>query len=158
MLGLYLKQEDSMSLILNATVVEEPIDGVAAPVEASEASGQEIALQTLVTIEGRPVIRMAERCTADFPVKIFARGNVGAIMGRCSDLGAGGMGFHAPLELALDEEVHLHFTLPHSRIAFGIAGKVRDVNGYRFGVEFEGLTLSERAELMRIVQLLGVKA
>ena len=79
-------------------------------------------------------------------------------MGRCSDLGPGGMGFYAPIELALDEEVHLHFTLPHSRIAFGIAGKVRDINGYRFGVEFEGLTASERAELLRIVQLLGVKA
>lgn len=147
-----------MSLILNATVVEEPIEEVAAPAEAFEASGQEIALQTLVSIEGRPVIRMAERCTADFPVKIFARGSAGAIMGRCSDLGAGGMGFYVPLELALDEEVHLHFTLPHSRIAFGIAGRVRDINGYRFGVEFEGLTASEKAELVRIVQLLGAKA
>src|SRR5690242_4846706 len=135
-----------MSLILNATVVEEPIEDVAAPVEAIEAPGPEIVLQDLVTIEGRPVIRTADRCTADFPVKIFAQGS-GAIMGRSSDLGTGGMGFYAPIQLALDEEVHLHFTLPHSRIAFGIAGKVRDINGYRFGVEFEGLTASEATEL-----------
>lgn len=147
-----------MSLILNATVVEEPIEDITAPVEAVEASVQEMALQALVTIEGHPVIRATERCGTDFPVKIFARGNAGAIMGRSSDLGTGGMGFYAPIELALDEEVHLHFSLPHSRIAFGIAGKVRDVNGYRFGVEFEGLTASERAELLRIVRLLGVKA
>jgi hypothetical protein len=146
-----------MSLILNATVVEEPVEEIAAPVEAIEASGQEIVLSDLATMEGRPVIRASERCSADFPVKIFARGSAGAIMGRSSDLGIGGMGFYAPIELALDEEVHLHFTMPHSRTAFGIAGKVRDVNGYRFGVEFEGLTASERAELLRIVRLLGIK-
>ena len=147
-----------MSLILNATVVEEPIEDVAAPIEAIEASVQEIAVPALCTIEGRPLIRSKERCAADFPVKIFVRGSAGAIMGRSSDLGTGGMGFHAPIQLALDEEVHLHFTLPHSRTAFGIAGKVRDVNGYRYGVEFEGLTASEAAELLRIVRLLEVKA
>jgi PilZ domain-containing protein len=146
-----------MSLILNATVVEEPIEDVAAPVEGVEASGKDFVLSALATIEGRPVIRASERCSADFPVKIFARGGAGAIMGRSSDLGSGGMGFYAPVQLALDEEVHLHFTMPHSRIAFGIAGKVRDVNGYRFGVEFEGLTASERTELLRIVRLLRVK-
>ena len=145
-----------MSLILNPTVVEDAFQEFAAPAEEITVAPEEIAVPALGTVEGRPLIRTQERCGADFPVKIFAPGS-GATMGRSCDLGTGGMGFYAPITLALDEEVHLHFTLPHSRIAFGIAGKVRDINGYRYGVEFEGLTQSEAAELQRIVRLLGVK-
>ena len=146
-----------MSLILNATVVEQPIEDVAAPVEEIAVTREELPVPLGGTVEGRVLIRTQERCGADFPVKIFAPRS-GVTMGRSSDLGTGGMGFYAPITLALDEEVYLHFTLPHSRIAFGIAGKVRDVNGYRYGVEFEGLTASEKVELLRIVRLLGVKA
>src|SRR5262249_47241462 len=100
-----------MSLILNPTVVEEPFQEFAAPVEEVTVAAEEIAVPAHGTVEGRPLIRTQERCGADFPVKIFAGGS-GAIMGRSCDLGTGGMGFYAPIELALDHEVHLHFTLP----------------------------------------------
>ena len=144
-----------MSLILNPTAVEEHIEELDAPIETAIA-----ALETVVpaigTVEGRPLIRTAERCGADFPIKIFSPRS-GVTMGRSSDLGVGGMGFYAPIAFLLDEEVYLHFTLHHSPIAFGIAAKVRDINGYRYGVEFEGLTQSEASELKRIVKLLGVK-
>jgi hypothetical protein len=149
----FLAKED-MSLILNPTVVEESIEKIAAP--AVEIAVTEEIVPVVGTVEGRPLIRTQERCGADFPVKIFAPRS-GVTMGRSSDLGTGGMGFYAPITLMLDEEVHLHFTLPHSRIAFGIAAKVRDINGYRYGVEFEGLTQSEATELKRIVRMLGVK-
>jgi len=146
-----------MSLILNPTAVEEPFEELAAPLAEIDFAVEEIPVSTIGTVEGRPLIRTQERCGTDFPVKIFAHGS-GVTMGRACDLGTGGMGFYVPITLVLDEEVHLHFTLPHSRIAFGIATKVRDINGYRYGVEFEGLTQSEAAELKRIVKLLGVKA
>src|SRR5438067_1686829 len=100
-----------MSLILNPAVVEAPVEELA-PVEVIAVTAEAIALPSFGTVEGRPLIRTNERCGADFPVKIFARSS-GATMGRSSDLGAGGMGFYAPINLVLDEEVHLHFTLPH---------------------------------------------
>ena len=129
-----------MSLILNTAIDEpEPLDVAPGPALA----------------DGYNATRRHERTAVDFPVKIFVRGKAGT-MGRCSDLGVGGMGFYAPLELALDEEVHLHFTLPYSRIAFGISALVRDVKGFRYGVEFERLTLAESAELERIVKILGL--
>jgi len=153
LLGAILAKED-MSLILNPTLVEESFEEFGAPLEVAVG---EFAVSAVATVEGHPLIRTQERCGADFPVKIFSPRS-GVTMGRSSDLGAGGMGFYIPITLLLDEEVYLHFTPPHSRIAFGIAGKVRDINGYRYGVEFEGLTTSEGAELQRIVKLLGVKA
>jgi PilZ domain len=144
-----------MSLILNPTVVEDAPDDFVISAEEIGVAVEEISVSP-ATVEGRPLIRTAERCGADFPVKIFVPRS-GVTMGRSCDLGTGGMGFYVPITLSLDEEVHLHFTLPHSRIAFGIAGRVRDIDGYRYGAEFEGLTQSEAAELKRIVRLLGVK-
>jgi hypothetical protein len=145
-----------MSLILNPTVVEDAPEDFSIPAEEIGVAVEEISGSAIATVEGRPLIRTAERCGADFPVKIFVPRS-GVSMGRSCDLGTGGMGFYAPITLAVDEEVHLHFTLPHSRMAFGIAGKVRDIDGYRYGVEFEGLTQSEATELKRIVRMLGVK-
>jgi len=144
-----------MSLILNPTVVEDAPEDFVISAEEIGVAVEEISVSP-ATVEGRPLIRTAERCGADFPVKIFVPTS-GVTMGRSCDLGTGGMGFYAPVTLTLDEEVHLHFTLPHSRIAFGIAARVRDIDGYRYGVEFEGLSQSEATELKRIVRLLGVK-
>src|SRR5437868_14650885 len=82
-------QRKVMSLILNIAVQDSAV----------EVSVEAPAIQAAT--EGHNLIRKHERCAVDFPVKIFARGKAGT-MGRSGDLGVGGIGVYAPLELALE--------------------------------------------------------
>ena len=114
--------------------------------------------EELAALSAESCRRQNERYKVDFAVKIFARGRSGYTQGRSSDLSVGGLSFYAPVELAIGQEVQVHLSLPYSRMLLGLDAVVRNVNGFRFGVEFTALKETESAEIERIIKILAITA
>ncbi|MGZ4825307.1 MAG: PilZ domain-containing protein [Terriglobales bacterium] len=73
------------------------------------------------------------RHEVDLPVRVFARGISQAVLGRGTELSAGGMALYAGLELRPSQTLEVEFVAAsHARVA----GVVRSREGYRFGLEF----------------------
>ncbi len=111
-----------------------------------------------LTADSCIVTREYERYKVDFPVKVFAKGKRGHTQGRSSDLSLGGLSFYAPMELEIGQAIQVHLSLPYSRMVLGLDAVVKNVNGFRFGVEFEKLREAEFAEIERIMKILAITA
>jgi hypothetical protein len=100
-------------------------------------------------------IRQYGRVLVDAPVRVFATPRA-PTFGRMHDIGCGGMSFHAPAELLVNDVIKLEFELPYSRMGFGISATVRNRNGFRYGVAFQNLTPDEFGEIARVTATLSV--
>jgi hypothetical protein len=96
------------------------------------------------------------RISTNFSVRVFH--DAKPTLGRGHDLGAGGMAIYVPLELATGTLVSLSFQLPYSRMILGVRARVRNSEGFRYGVEFVDLTLAELQEIKRITAILELTA
>ncbi len=73
------------------------------------------------------------RHEVDLPVRVFARGISQAVLGRGTELSAGGMALYAGIELKTSQTLEVEFVAAsHARVA----GVVRSREGFRFGLEF----------------------
>ncbi len=99
--------------------------------------------------------RRFRRMSVDISVKVFVPGRP-ASLGRGHEVSAAGLAVYVPMELPLGIEVSLSFTLPYSRFQFGVAGIVRNRDGFRYGVEFLKLAAAEKAEILRVTDVLAL--
>jgi hypothetical protein len=73
------------------------------------------------------------RHQVDLPVRVFARGIAPAVLGRGTELSAGGMALYVGIELKTSQTLEVEFVAAsHARVA----GVIRSREGYRFGLEF----------------------
>src|SRR5262252_1617456 len=67
------------------------------------------------------------------------------VYGRSSSLSQGGMGAYIPCEIRVGAAVLLELTFPGSAKEVRISAVVRNVEGFRYGLEFEHLSEDIRA-------------
>ena len=108
------------------------------PIESNEPSFDEAANS-----------RRSARIQVDIPVQVFA--NNMACPGRGHELGLVGMAVHVPLDIKEGEVIHLMFQPPNSKARFGLMGKIRNRQNFRYGIEFVQLGAAESAELTRVI-------
>jgi hypothetical protein len=101
-------------------------------------------------------VRRFRRLSTNISVRVFQGAKHTA--GRGHDLGAGGMALYVPLELTVGTSLNLSFQLPYSQMVLGVRAIVRNSNGFRYGLEFVGLTSVEVDEIERIAAILELTA
>lgn len=99
-------------------------------------------------------VRRFSRMIVDISVRVFAPAPTPPTNGRGHDVSGGGMALYVPIELNIGDKLQLSFQLPYSRMRLGISAFVRNRNGFRYGVEFVGLTAAETAEIQRVTSIL----
>jgi hypothetical protein len=74
----------------------------------------------------------------DIPARVIAQGPIktATCAGRGFELNGGGLAVEAPTDLALDDQVAVEFTPPHSTGPVTFRCFVRNCNGKRYGLEF----------------------
>ena len=97
--------------------------------------------------------RRSARVQVDIPVQVFA--NNMACPGRGHELGLIGMAIHVPIDLNEGQVINIMFQPPNSKARFGLMGKVRNRQNFRYGIEFVQLGATESAELTRVVKELS---
>lgn len=100
-------------------------------------------------------IRLHPRVPVDVSVRVFPPDGK-AVLGRAEDVGCGGIAVYVPADCAIGDAIQLSFELPHSRVRFGVKGEIRNRNGFRYGISFEGLTPNEYSEIDRVVRIISV--
>ena len=106
-------------------------------------------LERALQIKQRTWQRRHARYRADLPVKakvLRAEGYV-EILGRCSDVGQGGMGIVLTAEVPSGEVLSLEFQLPNRSEASLVRAIVRYRKGFIHGVEFLGLSPEQQATI-----------
>ena len=93
--------------------------------------------------------RRSVRVHVDIPVQVFA--NNTACQGRGHELGLVGMAVHVPLDINEGDVIRLMFQPPNSKARFGLLGRVRNRQSFRYGIEFVQLGAAETAELTRVI-------
>ena len=71
------------------------------------------------------------------------------VFGRSSSLSQGGMGAYIPCEIRVGAAVLLELTFPGSAKEVRISAVVRNVEGFRYGLEFEHLSDDIRAMIIK---------
>lgn len=99
------------------------------------------------------VLRRWPRYRVDVPIRLIAyKGDrVSIISGRGSELNEGGMAVLAGIELASEDSVAIEFTSPYTCQPIRVRGRVRNRDGYRYGVEFLLETDQEDVARLRAV-------
>jgi hypothetical protein len=103
-------------------------------------------LEKALQIKQRTWQRRYARHRVDLPVKarvLRAEGYV-EVLGRCSDVGRGGMGIVLTAKVAAGEVLSLEFHLPGRTEASLVRAIVRYRKGFIHGVEFLGLSAEQQ--------------
>jgi c-di-GMP-binding flagellar brake protein YcgR len=103
-------------------------------------------------------IRRFQRFRIDVRVKLSA--GIGAervtVFGRGTDVSEGGMAMYLPAEIAAGTPVEMELTFPYTAQAIKIGGKVRNADGFRYGVEFSELDSAARELVVRTCTALSL--
>lgn len=96
-------------------------------------------------------LRRCTRVQAEIRAKItYSLGNKPQLAnGRLQDIGEGGLGVYAPVELETGSTVEVEFTIPRSRAPFRVRTVVRNRLGFRYGVEFLAISKAQREEIAK---------
>lgn len=97
--------------------------------------------------------RRWKRYKLDVPIRVIAAASGKIVAGRGRDISEGGMQVFAGIELRVDDLVQVEFTAPYGD-PLRVAGCVRNRNGYYYGLEFLRGTDRERAEALRLRDVL----
>jgi hypothetical protein len=83
-------------------------------------------------------LRRWPRYKLDVPIRLIApKGDkISIVQGRGHELNEGGMAVFGGMELSLDEEIAVEFTPPYTGQPIRVRARVRNRNGYKYGVEF----------------------
>ena len=111
-----------------------------------------MGIQVILPQQGYATLRRWPRYKVEMPVRLIAQRptKVAIAQGRGRELGRGGMAVLAGIELPLNEQVAVEFTLPYSGQPVRVRGFVRNRNGYTYGIEF--ITEND-ADYMNVWQL-----
>ena len=101
--------------------------------------------------------RRWKRVKVDVRVKLWREPETedSATVVRSFELGQGGMSVYAPEQMGVGTRVVVSFTVPGLSKPLRLHGVVRNVRGFRCGMEFEKVSDAERAELARCLEPLG---
>ena len=101
--------------------------------------------------------RRYKRMKVDVRVKLWLdpAGEGSAMVVRSYEMGQGGMSVYAPEQIELSAPVVVGFALPASEKALRFSAVVRNKRGFRYGLEFVGVSDAERAELARYLEPFG---
>ncbi len=101
-------------------------------------------------------LRRTPRYNVDVRLRlIVAKGDKNAVVhGRGNDISENGMALFVPHDLELDQTLEVEFTLPYSRQPLRLRIAVRNRTGYRYGVEFQSLTVPQKEEILRLCKAL----
>lgn len=101
--------------------------------------------------------RRFPRYAVDLKVRILATidGKATVSYGGGHELGQGGMAIYVPLELTLGDEVRVEFEIPRARSRFQFRAVIRNKDGYRYGIEFTGLSAEEAEKLKRALDVIA---
>ena len=101
--------------------------------------------------------RRYKRVKVDIRVKLWldAEGAGSAVVVRSYEMGPGGMSVYAPEQIDVGASVVVGFALTASQKALRYAAVVRNKRGFRYGLEFVGVSDAERAELARCLEIPG---
>ena len=101
--------------------------------------------------------RKWKRVKVDVRVKLWLdpAGEGSAVVVRSYEMGQGGMSVYAPEQLEVGRQVVVSFAVPKVDKALRFHAVVRNVRGFRFGLEFLKVSDAERAELARCLEPLG---
>jgi hypothetical protein len=103
--------------------------------------------------------RRHRRYTIDIAIKVKVAGAGGLstyCFGRGGDVGEGGLSIHVPHELEVGKAIDLTLTLPYTERAIACRVIVRNRDGFKYGVEFKELSVSDRELLLETCRRLGV--
>jgi len=101
--------------------------------------------------------RKWKRVKLDIRVKLWRdpQAEDSAAVVRSCELSQGGMSIYAPEQLEVGTRVVVSFTLPGANKALRLHGVIRNVRGFRCGLEFVKVSDAERAELARCLEPFG---
>lgn len=68
---------------------------------------------------------------------------------RTVDVGIGGTAITSPLQLPLEVQVEVEFSLPNSRATMRLKAIIKNRSGFRYGVEFLSISDAQRDEITR---------
>jgi hypothetical protein len=109
-------------------------------------------------LQGSPYanLRRWPRYKLDVPIRLIApKGDkISIIQGRGHELNEGGMAVFGGIELAVDEEITIEFTPPYTGQPIRVRARVRDRDGYKYGVEFILATESDYESVGQIRSVL----
>jgi hypothetical protein len=85
-----------------------------------------------------PKVRRWPRYQLNVPIRLIApKGDkISIVQGRGQELNEGGMAVFGGMELAVDEELAVEFTPPYTGQPIRVRARVRDRDGYKYGIEF----------------------
>ena len=105
-------------------------------------------------------VRRSHRFRVNFAIKLFAvlQHRRCVLQGRSHDLCEDGMAIYIPAELERGQIVQIEFLLPDSQQRLGVSAIVRDCEGFRCGVQFDGLTGTDQRALEQCCERLAASA
>ena len=113
---------------------------------------------TTATTMNWETIRRWKRHRVDVRLKIihWKDGAKAIVFGQGSDISEGGMAAYVPAEFAKDDNLELEMVLPYSASKDPLLLKavVRNRNGFRYGLEYVGVTDAVRESMARSLKAL----
>ena len=99
-------------------------------------------------------MRRYPRVKSDIRVRVFVppKDPTADSFGRGYDMSESGMAIYVHLELAVGQQVLVVLEVPQHHVRLALTATVRNAKGYRYGIEFSGLSNTERKELKRALE------
>lgn len=100
------------------------------------------------------ISRRWKRYKVDLRVKVTytTEGAKQLAHGRGQDVSEGGMALFVPVELTTTDIVEIEFTLPYSSTSLRLKAGVRNRTGFRYGMEFLGMSEAQRQAIRRLCE------
>ncbi len=113
-----------------------------------------MGVEVVLPHAGYENVRRWPRFKVDVPVRVITQPprKPSIVQGRGTQLNRGGMAVFAGVELAVDDQIAVEFTLPYSGQPIRVRCYIRNRSGYTYGVEF--ITEND-AEYRAVAQLEG---
>ena len=110
--------------------------------------------ETVIGPQLYPTARRWPRYKLDIPIRVVTTSadKVKLVEGRGNELNEGGLAVNAGVELEVDEIVEIEFTPAYTHQPLRARARVRNRNGYRYGLEFLLETSVDR-ERMEDIQI-----
>jgi hypothetical protein len=102
-------------------------------------------------------VRRWPRYKLDVPIRLIVpKGDkVVIVQGRGNELNQGGMSVFGGIELRIDDQVAVEFTPPYSGQPIRVRGRIRNRQGYTYGLEFLLETDNDYDHISQIRAVLG---
>lgn len=104
---------------------------------------------------GAGAVRRHKRFSIDVRVRVLVTETT-TLFGRASDMSEAGLAVFLPATLVPGAQVSVGVTLPYTSEKMVLPAVVRNVSGFRYGLEFQGLSERDRAALLKACRALAL--